>query len=119
MTLMLESLYTAINLDSSLSYKLEPIISEFEYLNERQSQIKTQRKMLEIINKYKSRHKSKEIDLVIGIPKDRIAKYMGMPDNIEFIRSSLDSYEIWVYIKLNKKLFFKNEKLYQFAEIEE
>ena len=118
-TLMLESLYTAINLDSSLSYKLEPIISEFEYLNERQSQIKTQRKMLEIINKYKSRHKSKEIDLVVGIPKDRIAKYMGMPDNIEFIRSSLDSYEIWVYIKLNKKLFFKNEKLYQFAEIEE
>ena len=118
-TLMLESLYTAINLDSSLSYKLEPIISEFEYLNERQSQIKTQRKMLEIINKYKSRHKSKEIDLVIGIPKDRIAKYMGMPDNIEFIRSSLDSYEIWVYIKLNKKIFFKNEKLYQFAEIEE
>ena len=75
--------------------------------------------MLEIINKYKSRHKSKEIDLSIGISKDRIAQYMGMPDNIEFIRSSLDSYEIWVYIKLNKKLFFKNEKLYQFAEIEE
>ena len=43
----------------------------------------------------------------------------GPSDNIEFIRSSLDSYEIWVYIKLNKKLFFKNEKLYQFAEIEE
>ena len=64
--------------------------------------------MLEIINKYKSRHKSKEIDdLVVGIPKDRIAKYMGMPDNIEFIRSSLDSYEIWVYIKLKKKLFFR------------
>ena len=118
-TLMLESLYTAINLDNSLAYKLEPIISEFEYLNERQSQVKTQKKMLEIINKYKSRHKSKEIDdLVVGIPKDRIAKYMGMPDNIEFIRSSLDSYEIWVYIKLKKKLFFKNEKLYQFEEIE-
>ena len=116
---MLESLYTAIDLDNNLSYKLAPIISEFEYLNERSDQIKTQRKMLEIINTYKSKHKGKEIDLAIGIPKDRIVTYIGMPDNIEFIRSSLDSYEIWVYIKLNKKLFFKNEKLYQFAEIEE
>tara|TARA_B100000131_G_scaffold245698_1_gene238555 strand:- start:492 stop:1154 length:663 start_codon:yes stop_codon:yes gene_type:complete len=118
-TLMLESLYMAINLDPQLSYKLNPIISEFEYLNQRSNEIKTQRKMLEIVNSYKSKHKDKTLDLTIGMPKDRIITYFDMPDNIEFIRSSLDEYEIWVYIKHKKKLFFKNEKLYQVLDIEE
>ena len=118
-TLMLESLYMAINLDPQLSYKLNPIISEFEYLNQRSNEIKTQRKMLEIVNFYKSKHKDKTLDLTIGMPKDRIITYFDMPDNIEFIRSSLDEYEIWVYIKHKKKLFFKNEKLYQVLDIKE
>ncbi len=109
----------AINLDPQLSYKLNPIISEFEYLNQRSNEIKTQRKMLEIVNSYKSKHKDKTLDLTIGMPKDRIITYFDMPDNIEFIRSSLDEYEIWVYIKHKKKLFFKNEKLYQVLDIEE
>ena len=119
-TLMLESLYTVIDLDNNFSYKLAPIISEFEYLNQKSDQIKTQKKMLEIIDSYKSKHKSKDMkDLSVGMPKDQIVTYFDMPDNIEFIRSSLDEYEIWVYIKHNKKLFFKNEKLYQILEVEE
>ena len=118
-TLMLESLYMVVNIDPQLSYKLSPIISEFEYLNQRSNQIKTQRKMLEIVNSYKSKHKDKTIDLTIGMPKDIVIAYFDMPDNVEFIRSSLDEYEIWVYIKHKKKLFFKNEKLYKVLDIEE
>ncbi len=118
-TLMLESLYMVINLDPRFSSKLDSIISEFEYLNQRSNQIKTQRKMIEIVNSYKSKHNDKVIDLSIGMPKDRIITYFDMPDSIEFIRSSLDEYEIWVYIKHKKKLFFKNEKLYQVLDIEE
>ena len=118
-TLMLESLYTAIDLDENLSYKLSPIISEFEYLNQRVNEAKTQKKMLEIVNSYKSKHRSGDIELTIGIPKDRVITYLDMPDSIEFIRSSLDEYEIWVYIKHKKRLFFKNEKLYQVLEFEE
>jgi len=97
-TLMLESLYMVINLDPRFSSKLDFIISEFEYLNQRSNQIKTQRKMIEIVNSYKSKHNDKVIDLSIGMPKDSIITYFDMPVSIEFIRSSLYEYEIWVYI---------------------
>ena len=50
-------------------------------------QIKTQKKMLEIINSYKSKHKSKDMkDLTIGMPKDRIITYFDMPDNIDYAK---------------------------------
>ena len=51
--------------------------------------------------------------------KDRVLDYISMPDKIEFITSSLDSFEIWLYNESNKKLFFKNDKLYHIQNIKD
>ena len=58
-------------------------------------------------------------ELIIGISKDKVIDYINMPDSIDFITSSLDSYEIWFYSSLNKKLFFKNNKLHHIQSIKE
>ena len=51
--------------------------------------------------------------------KDKVINYISMPDSIEFIDSSFESFEIWIYNEKNKKLFFKNEKLYHIQKIED
>ena len=51
--------------------------------------------------------------------KDRVIDYISMPDQIEFITSSLDAFEIWIYNESNRKLFFKNDKLYHIQNIED
>ena len=51
--------------------------------------------------------------------KDRVIDYISMPNSVEFITSSLDSFEIWVYNESSKKLFFKNERLYHIQILEE
>ena len=51
--------------------------------------------------------------------ENKVIDYIRMPDNIDFIKSSLDSYEIWIYADFNKKLFFKNNKLHHIQSIKE
>ena len=51
--------------------------------------------------------------------KDRVVDYISMPDRIEFITSSLDLFEIWVYNESSQRLFFKNDKLYHVQNLEE
>lgn len=57
--------------------------------------------------------------LIIGMTKDKVIELIGVPDNIKFLDSSLNSSEVWSYIKLEKKLYIKGEKLYQIENIEE
>ena len=68
---------------------------------------------------YENRKKPHFNSRTIGISKDKVIDYISMPDNIDFITSSLDSYEIWIYTDFNKKLFFKNNKLHHIQSIKE
>ena len=53
--------------------------------------------MQKIIEENKSKGKTNDKNLIIGMTKDRVIDYISMPDSIEFITSSLDSFEIWFY----------------------
>ena len=112
LVLAVESLKIAVEVDSELSYRLNPIISMLETQIEEFENQKTQKIMQEIIRKNKSKSRENNKDIIIGMTKDIVVDYISMPDNIEFITSSLDSYEIWIYTETNKKLFFKNDKLH-------
>ena len=117
--LALESLKVVSSLDKELFYKLSPIIYTIEQeINQIENQ-KTQQIMQDIITKNKSKSGHKNQDLFIGMSKDKVIDYINMPNNIDFITSSLDSYEIWIYSNLNRKLFFKNNKLHHIQSVEE
>ena len=117
--LALESLKVVSSLDKDLLYKLSPIIITIEQKIDQIENQKTQQIMQDIIRKNKSKNGYENKDLFIGMPKDKVIDYIRMPDNIDFIKSSLDSYEIWIYADFNKKLFFKNNKLHHIQSIKE
>ena len=75
--------------------------------------------MQNIIRENKSKNGYENKELIIGMSKDKVIDYINMPDSIDFITSSLDSYEIWIYSSSNKKLFFKNNKLHHIQSIKE
>ena len=75
--------------------------------------------MQQIIRKNKSKSGVQNKDIVIGMTKDIIVNYISMPDNIEFITSSLDSYEIWIYLEINKRFFFKNDRLHHIENLKD
>ena len=101
-----------------------PTISDNEYdlllskLQELENQ-RTQRVMHEIIEENKPKGNTDNKNLIIGMTKDRVVDYISMPDSVEFITSSLDSFEIWVYNESSQRLFFKNNKLYHVQNLEE
>ena len=91
---------------------------EFEDIIDELNDLKTREVIAEILEESKSKGRVRE-PLVIGMLKDKIFEIMGMPDDIKFLDSSLSSVEIWNYSKSKKKLYIKNEKLYQIEIIEE
>ena len=117
--LAIESLKIVIEIDQTLHLKLNPIIDILEVQLEEFENQKTQRAIQQIINDSKSRGNLKKDNLIIGMTKDKVINYINMPDSVEFINSSLDSFEIWIYDEANQKLFFKNDKLYHIQKIEE
>ena len=117
--LAIESLKIVMEIDQTLHLKLNPIIDILEVQLEELENQKTQRAIQQIINDSKSRSNLKKDNLIIGMTKDKVINYINMPDSIEFINSSLDSFEIWIYDKENQKLFFKNNKLYHIQKIGE
>ena len=119
LVLAIESLKVVAELDSELSYRLSPIISKLESQIKEFKNQKTQKIMQDIIKKNKSKSGEKNKDIIIGMTKDIVIDYISMPDNIEFITSSLDSYEIWIYSSINKKLFFKNDKLHHIQNLKD
>ena len=117
--LAIESLKIVLQIDETLFSKLNPTIQILEaQLQELQDQ-KTRQVIHEIINESKSKNKLEKNKLIIGMTKDKVINYISMPDSIEFIDSSFESFEIWIYNEKNKKLFFKNEKLYHIQKIED
>ena len=117
--LAVESLKVVSSLDKELSFKLSPLIFSIEQeINQIENQ-KTQQIMQNIIRENKSKNGYENKELIIGMSKDKVIDYINMPDNIDFITSSLDSYEIWIYSSSNKKLFFKNNKLHHIQSIKE
>ena len=117
--LAVESLKVVSSLDKELSFKLSPLIFSIEQeINQIENQ-KTQQIMQNIIRENKSKNGYGNKELIIGMSKDKVIDYINMPDSIDFITSSLDSYEIWIYSSLNKKLFFKNDKLHHIQSIKE
>ena len=117
--LSIQSLKTAISLQPELSSKLSVVILKLENGVLEASAIKTQEKMYTIIEDSKFRGTTKRPDLIIGMTKDKAIEIIGMPDSIDFINSTFSSYEIWLYEKLNKRLYIKDERLYQIQSIEE
>ena len=117
--LAVESLKVVSSLDKKLSFKLSPLIFSIEQeINQIENQ-KTQQIMQNIIRENKSKNGYENKELIIGMSKDKVIDYINMPDSIDFITSSLDSYEIWIYSSSNKKLFFKNNKLHHIQSIKE
>ena len=116
--LAIESLNKAIEIIPKLSDRLSPTIKEFEDIIDELNDLKTRKVITEILEESKSKGRVRE-PLVIGMLKDKIFEIMGMPDDIKFLDSSLSSVEIWNYSKSKKKLYIKNEKLYQIEIIEE
>ena len=117
--LAVESLKVVSSLDRKFNYKLSPIILAIEQEIDQIEIQKTQQIMQNIIRENKSKNGYEKKELIIGISKDKVIDYINMPDSIDFITSSLDSYEIWFYSSLNKKLFFKNNKLHHIQSIKE
>ena len=117
--LAIETLKIAIRIDQKLSYKLNPTIFIFEEQIQQLKDQKTREIMHDIIEENKSKGDTNNKDLIIGMTKDKVIDYISMPDQIEFITSSLDSFEIWVYNESSQRLFFKNEKLYHVQNLEE
>ena len=119
LVLAVESLKIAADADNKLSYRLNPIISILENQIEQLASQETQKIMQEIIRKNKSKSGERNKDLIIGMTKDIVVDYISMPNNIEFITSSLDSYEIWIYSEINKRLFFKNDRLHHIENLKD
>ena len=117
--LAVESLKIAVDADNNLSYRLNPIISMLESQIEQLESQQTQKIMQEIIRNNKSKSADRNKDIIIGMTKDIVVDYISMPDNIEFITSSLDSYEIWIYSAINKRLFFKNDRLHHIENLKD
>ena len=115
--LAIESLNKAIEIIPELSDRLSPTIKEFENIIDELNDLKTREAISEVLDESKYKGRSKE-QLVIGMLKDKIVEIMGMPDDINFLDSSLSSFEVWSYSKSEKKLYIKNEKLYQIESIE-
>ena len=119
LVLAVESLKIAADANNKLSYRLNPIISMLENQIEQLASQETQKFMQEIIRKNKSKSGERNKDLIIGMTKDIVVDYISMPSNIEFITSSLDSYEIWIYSEINKRLFFKNDRLHHIENLKD
>jgi hypothetical protein len=119
LVLAVESLKIAADADNKLSYRLNPIISILENQIEQLASQETQKIMQEIIRKNKSKSGERNKDLIIGMTKDIVIDYISMPNNIEFITSSLDSYEILIYSEINKRLFFKNDRLHHIENLKD
>ena len=115
---MVETLRKVIELDPELSYRLEPTIKEFEFLLIQYNEQETQRVIHKLIEDNKSKSNITK-DINIGMTKDRVIDILGMPDDINFIKSSYDSYEIWSFIEFKRKLYIKNERLYHIQNIGE
>ena len=119
LVLAVESLKIAADANNKLSYRLNPIISMLENQIEQLASQETQKIMQEIIRKNKSKSGERNKDLIIGMTKDIVVDYISMPNDIEFITSSLDSYEIWIYSEINKRLFFKNDRLHHIENLKD
>jgi hypothetical protein len=109
----------AIEIDDTLSSRLNPTIAILEAQVQELENQRTQRVMHEIIEENKPKRNTDNKNLIIGMTKDRVVDYISMPDSIEFITSSLDLFEIWVYNESSQRLFFKNDKLYHVQNLEE
>tara|TARA_B100001250_G_scaffold409151_2_gene432906 strand:- start:256 stop:876 length:621 start_codon:yes stop_codon:yes gene_type:complete len=116
--LAIEFLKKAIEIVPELSNKLSSRIKDFEDIINDLSDLKTHETINYLLEKNKTRGESKG-SLLIGITKDKVIEIIGMPDNIKFLDSSLNKFEVWSYGKLSKKLYIKDEKLYQIENIEE
>ena len=116
--LAVDFLKKAIEIVPELSDRLSLKIKEFEDIIDELSDFKTHEMIGHILEKNKTKGREK-IPLTIGMTKDRVIEILGVPDNIKFLDSSLSSSEVWDYIKLKKKLYIKDEKLYQIENIEE
>ena len=117
--LTIETLKIAIEIDDTLSSRLNPTIAMLEAQVQELENQRTQRVMHEIIEENKPKGNTDNKNLIIGMTKDRVVDYISMPDSIEFITSSLDLFEIWVYNESSQRLFFKNDKLYHVQNLEE
>ena len=118
--LSIETLKIAIEIDETLSSRLNPTIAILEEQVQELENHRTQEIMHQIIEENKSRRNTDDNkNLIIGMTKDRVVDYINMPDSIEFITSSLDSFEIWFYNQSNQRLFFKNDKLYHVQNLKE
>jgi len=118
--LAIETLKIAIEIDEMLSSRLNPTIAILDAQVQELENQRIQRIMHEIIEENKSRGDTDKDNnnVIIGMTKDRVIDYISMPNSVEFITSSLDSFEIWVYNESSKKLFFKNERLYHIQNLE-
>ena len=117
--LTIETLKIAIEIDDTLSSRLNPTIAMLETQVQELENQRTQRVMHEIIEENKPKGNTDNKNLIIGMTKDRVVDYISMPDRIEFITSSLDLFEIWVYNESSQRLFFKNDKLWHVQNLEE
>ena len=108
----------AIEIIPELSDRLSLTIKEFQSIIDELSDLKTHEVIGRILEENKTKGRERN-PLVIGMTKDKVIEVIGMPDNIEFLDSSLSLSEVWSYNKRGKKLYIKDEKLYQIETIEE
>ncbi len=108
----------AIEIVPELSKPLSLKIKEFENIIDDLDYLKTHETIGYLLEKNQTKGRAKN-PLIIGMTKDKIIELIGMPDNIKFLDSSLSKSEVWNYDKLGKKLYIKDEKLYQIENIEE
>ena len=108
----------AIEIIPELSDRLSLTIKEFQNIIDELSDLKTHEVIGRILEENKTKGRERN-PLVIGMTKDKVIEVIGMPDKIKFLDSSLSSLEVWSYNKRGKKLYIKDEKLYQIETIEE
>ncbi|MAQ43471.1 MAG: hypothetical protein CMG25_03175 [Candidatus Marinimicrobia bacterium] len=108
----------AIEIVPELSKPLSLKIKEFENIIDDLDYLKTHETIGYLLEKNQTKGRAKN-PLIIGMTKDKIIELIGMPDNIKFLDSSLSKSEVWNYDKFGKKLYIKDEKLYQIENIEE
>ena len=116
--LAVEFLKKAIGIIPELSDQLSFKIREFEDIIDDLNDLKTHEVIGNILKENQTKGRAKN-PLVIGMTKDKVIELIGMPDNIKFLDSSLNSFEIWDYTKLEKKLYIRDEKLYKIENLEE
>jgi len=116
--LAVESLKKAIEIIPELSIRFSPKVKEFEEIILQLNDVKTRDAISDVL--YDSQHKGRDKEaLVIGMFKDDIIDIMGIPDDINFLESNINTIEVWTYSKSQKKLYINQEKLYQIELLEE